>query len=519
MSIIRTIHYLFVLVLIASCATISAPTGGDKDTAAPKPVRFYPENQALNFSSQSILIEFDEFISLNSPKQNIIVSPPLKYPLEVIAKGKTATISFKDTLRKNTTYNFYFAGAIKDFTEGNDTTFSYVLSTGEMIDSLSLSVLVKDAFTSKPQADVWVLAYDSPESGNIDSLRPLYLAKTDKGGRAKLNYLANKPLWLYALNDLNGDLNLNVGQDKLGFVGEQVIPGDSIVPSIRMYATLDTSLKIISKTYDHPGLITLVFNKECDLSNKILSDGVADIRVSNDSMQVFLSDDYIKKGNYTLSIDNTRDTLVYTFYIPNDLTSFSSNLEGPARNSFSHTNGLRFKCDRPIKQYLEDKISVKYDSVELPIRIEIDSTDKRFIWIRGDFAPSKAYTVKIQEGAIQGSNAWQNDSLFKAFNTYPENYFGKITYNGERKGLLQLTKEEIVVWEGGVDVSSVILLDKLTPGKYQFRMIEDTDGNGKWSPGNHHMGVQPEKVYYYPNEIDLRTGWDIEIEWRELELE
>lgn len=519
MSLTRIILFLFVIVFVASCATISAPKGGAKDTIAPKPVRFYPENQALNFSSQSILIEFDEFISLNSPKQNIIVSPPLKYPIEVVAKGKTVTISFKDTLRKNTTYNFYFAGAIKDFTEGNDTTFSYVVSTGDNIDSLSLSVLVKDAFTSKPQADVWVLAYDSPESGNIDSLRPLYLAKTDKAGKARLNYLANKPLWLYALKDLNGDLNLNVGQDKLGFLGEQIIPGDSLVPSIRMYETLDTSLKIVNKTYDHPGLVTLVFNKECDLSNKILSDGVVDTKVNRDTMLVFLSDDYITKGNYTLNIENAQDTLVYTFYIPNDLTRFNSKLEGPSRNSFSHTAGLRFKCDRPIKQFIEEKISVILDSIELPLRIEIDSTDDRYIWLRGKFAPSKAYSVKIQEGAVQGINAWQNDSLFKAFNTYPENYFGKITYSGERTGLLQLIKEEAVIWEGLVDASSTITLDKLVPGKYQFRMIDDVDGNGKWSIGNHHTGIQPESVFYYPDEIDLRTGWDIEIEWRELDVE
>lgn len=515
MSLVKVIPYFFLLVLAASCATISAPSGGEKDTVAPKPIKFYPENQSLNFSSQSILIEFDEFIALNSPKQNIIVSPPLEYPLEVIAKGKSMTISFKDTLRANTTYNFFFAGAVKDFTEGNDTTFSYVVSTGPEIDSLSLSILVKDAFTAKPQADVWVLAYDSPEAGNIDSIRPLYLAKTNKTGMARLEYLANKPLWLYALSDLNGNLNLDLGQDKVGFVGEQLIPGDSIIASIRMYTPPDTSIKIVSKTYDHPGLVTIVFNKECDLHDKILSDGVSNVFVSKDTMQVFLNDDYIRKGNYSLSIDNGEDTLTYTFYIPDDLKENSAKLLGPDRNSFSHTNGIRFKCARPIVDYFEDKIHVNYDTVNVPVQIELDSNDSRYLWVKGNFIASKAYNVRIEEGAVIGTNAWRNDSLFRAFNTYPDNYFGKISYKGAREGLLQLTKEEAVVWEGPVNESSNIVLDKLFPGKYQFRLIEDLDGDERWTSGNHRIGIQPETVYYYPEEIDLRTGWDVEIDWQE----
>ena len=49
----------------------------------------------------------------------------------------------------------------------------------------------------------------------------------------------------------------------------------------------------------------------------------------------------------------------------------------------------------------------------------------------------------------------------------------------------------------------------LTPAKYKVRIIYDTNGNGKYDTGNFLLKVQPEKVVYYPEEIDVRSNWDI----------
>ncbi len=51
------------------------------------------------------------------------------------------------------------------------------------------------------------------------------------------------------------------------------------------------------------------------------------------------------------------------------------------------------------------------------------------------------------------------------------------------------------------------------PGNYSLRIIEDNDKNGKWTSGDYNKKQQPEKVYYYPENIEVRAGWDNDINW------
>ena len=36
------------------------------------------------------------------------------------------------------------------------------------------------------------------------------------------------------------------------------------------------------------------------------------------------------------------------------------------------------------------------------------------------------------------------------------------------------------------------------------------NGNGKWDTGNYLKMMQPEKVSYYPDVIDVRANWELE---------
>ena len=56
-------------------------------------------------------------------------------------------------------------------------------------------------------------------------------------------------------------------------------------------------------------------------------------------------------------------------------------------------------------------------------------------------------------------------------------------------------------------------LTRLTPGKYQLKYILDANQDGKWNTGNWGDRIQPEKVINYPNEITIRSNWDLELDW------
>ena len=105
--------------MLASCAQIVNPTGGERDFKAPELANVSPKNYTTNFDEKSIEIKFNEFIQLNNPSEQIIISPPLETKPEFVNKGRLLEIKFKEKLQPNTTYTINFGNAIGDNKENN----------------------------------------------------------------------------------------------------------------------------------------------------------------------------------------------------------------------------------------------------------------------------------------------------------------------------------------------------------------------------------------------------------------
>ena len=139
------------LLLLAGCAKIVVPTGGPRDVTPPSVSKVEPESGTTNFKAKQIKITFDEFVELNNPLDNTLVSPPLNSSPEFIVSGKSLIMKIKDTLQSNRTYNIVFSDCIKDFTEGNKLSyFHYTFSTGDFVDSFYLRGTVTNALTRLP---------------------------------------------------------------------------------------------------------------------------------------------------------------------------------------------------------------------------------------------------------------------------------------------------------------------------------------------------------------------------------
>ena len=69
--------------LLFACAQIVAPTGGPIDKTAPVVESFSPENKSTAYEKGTpLIIEFDEYVSLNIPLKNVSISPPISENLE-----------------------------------------------------------------------------------------------------------------------------------------------------------------------------------------------------------------------------------------------------------------------------------------------------------------------------------------------------------------------------------------------------------------------------------------------------
>jgi hypothetical protein len=56
-----------------------------------------------------------------------------------------------------------------------------------------------------------------------------------------------------------------------------------------------------------------------------------------------------------------------------------------------------------------------------------------------------------------------------------------------------------------------LIFDFLAPAKYKLKFIYDENNNHKWDTGDYLKKVQPEKIGYYKDEINIRSNWDLEV--------
>lgn len=227
---VRILTVLAVAFLLVGCANVVMPSGGPKDTKSPVVLEASPENNSTDFKGRTIHLTFDEFVTLNNPTNNVMISPPMGKKPTYRTSGKTLIIRFEEPLRPNTTYSINFGDAIKDLHEGNifkDYTFNF--STGESIDSLSLKGKVISASELKPMENMLVGLYsDDNDTLTFDSLpykvKPYYITTTNKQGEFEFSGLADKEYLIFALSDANSNMIYDLPNEEIAFCSDFVKP-------------------------------------------------------------------------------------------------------------------------------------------------------------------------------------------------------------------------------------------------------------------------------------------------------
>jgi hypothetical protein len=216
--------------MLCRCANVVTPSGGPKDSKAPVVLEASPENNSTNFKGKSVHITFDEFVTLNNPTNNVMISPPMNKKPTYRTSGKTLIIRFEEPLKPNTTYSINFGDAIKDLHEGNVFSgYTFTFSTGEKIDTLSLKGNVISASTLSPMENMVVGLYtDDNDTITLDSMpyriKPYYITTTDKKGNFSFSGLADKDYLIFALKDNNSNLIYDQPNEEIAFNSDLVRP-------------------------------------------------------------------------------------------------------------------------------------------------------------------------------------------------------------------------------------------------------------------------------------------------------
>lgn len=516
---------VLMLSLFTSCAKRGFITGGPKDTLAPVILSASPENFSTHFTAKTIKITFDEYIKLDKINQNLIISPPMNTPPEITPMGfasKTITIKLFDTLRPKTTYTFNFGQSIKDNNEGNPFTgFTYVLSTGDYIDSLKVSGSLQDAYSKKTENFVNVMLYDASTftDSTVYKTKPMYVTNTlDSLTQFSIDNIKEGTYYIVALKDKNNNYLFDSRSEKIGFLPQKIsVPTDSVYQ-----ISLFKEKKTIQATRP-----TMVSNNKWLLPyegnyRKLKLDVTANnqpiktvfTKVENkDSLYVFTPNAsydslqfQLKEGTYNKSFTvKTRKVKMV------DSLSVSFSKTGPIH----FTDTLYVRTTTPVEKMDNDKFVLQNKQAEsIPFSLVLDTLQLK-TKLLFDKKENQSYQLTLLPGALTDIYGKSNDTLTYSFVTAAATDYGNLTLsinNPEKKFplIVQLLDEkENVFTEVPLESEEPILFKLLPPNKYYVRVIFDENKNGIWDTGNYLKKRQPEKVYYFPNPIDVRANWEL----------
>ncbi|MBS0011147.1 MAG: Ig-like domain-containing protein [Bacteroidales bacterium] len=255
----HSIFYLLIL-LIASCAKVSSPAGGPRDEDPPKVLKSVPLNESVNFNRRSFAISFDEYFVLDKVDQVLMISPPLEKKPVIKIRGKTMVVELDEDeqLKENTTYSFNFLNSIRDLNENNPLeNFKYVFSTGDIIDSLSVTGSIYDAFNLEAGEDILVLLHSEMADTVPRTLLPQYITKAAVDGNFRIDNIAGDEYKIYGLKDNNNNKMYDQPSEAFAFLDSSIFvtPENNYIPGRPDSLLVETdSLLISSETSEEDSL-------------------------------------------------------------------------------------------------------------------------------------------------------------------------------------------------------------------------------------------------------------------------
>ena len=521
--------FAFISLITTSCANIGDITGGPQDTLPPRILREVPENFSLHFEAKQIELYFDEYLKPGGFAQQFIVSPPLKNKPEFKLAGRKLTLIINDTLIEETTYAMSFGNGLADLNEGNVLKgYKYVFSTGDYIDSLEIKGRVKGIEPISKYDDFIAMLYPI-DSLIIDSIPlkelPLYYGKLEDNGSFTIDYLKEDFFRLIVIEDVNGNFKYDPGIDAIGFYADSIPAGVELDVPILIFTEAKPSSpqtpRMISP-YEMAISFTAPFEfAEAELiysNNNILAQRFSK---GMDSLTVFL-DQAIEDSLYLIIHQMERsDTLKAR--APSRKTWPEWKLVSGTKQSLNPNDTFRIFSSQPIfdvdstKMFLYSVEGEEQDT--LHFRVTLDES-LFFVNILFDRKEGVPYDFQLLPGALSSYRELEHDTLEQKFTSKKKEELGILILEIEMDTVLpvffELTNAQgnLILKDSINQGTYKVKLENMEPAKYQLRAVHDRNRNMQWDTGNYLKALQPEEILRYPEEIQLRANWDLEIDWK-----
>ncbi len=536
-----------VAILTASCANIVAPTGGPRDSNPPVLVNAEPENFSKRFSGNTIRLTFDEYVQVKDLNRQLIVNPAPEDQPEVKIRGKTLTLVLPGKIMENTTYSMHFGNALQDFTEGNPLKdFTFVFSSGDVIDSLVLEGVVKQASDLEPVKDIMVFLYPPGPDSMIFSSKPRYITRSNPDGSFRFTNLGAGLYRLIALEDKDQNSLADLPGEAIAFSANPAeagpasdslkgkLPGKS--HELFLYTEKDTACRLLKAYMAQASQLVIPFTlPPSRLQMKVLSPDltlpdawyIPEWNGAGDTLYCWLhpsisSDSLI----LALMVGDRADTVRVDLLRIGKTGRFrkDSKEDKGFRAVLTGGNILRpgqvceIRFPYPISDAVLDKSLLVAGKDSLSVIPFFPDSLKRRLQLRYKWDEKAAYQWILPAGMFRNYLSQTNDSIIIKFGTRALSDYGKLSVqfrSGETgRYILQLLSDKgQVVEETTGNESFDWVIPWISPGKYRLKLIMDRNNNSRWDGGNYRLRLQPERVEYYPRTLEIRGNWELEEKW------
>jgi 5-hydroxyisourate hydrolase-like protein (transthyretin family) len=518
------IAIILTILIMASCAQFSNPQGGPRDEDPPILIEALSEqNYQTSFVKKPIDLEFNEWIQLSNPVKEIVISPPTNYPLKFTARGKRVRVEFaeEEILKDSVSYQINFGDAIRDFTESNIyKNFVFIFSTGDEIDSLSVAGTVTDAETGKPAKDVLVCLYDNLNDSIITQVQPFYFTRTDNSGRYKLNNIKNDSFQVFTLKDENVNYFYDLMSEKVGFYDDILILNDSSLINIdlELFDEKDEP-RLVEYKQEKKGLIKLFFSPNPDsLAFYNIDDSTQYLyhELVGDSVYLWHTDLRSDSSRFLVWFDKQTDTIINR-KARESAAGMTLKTDRSMKNIITahRDDSIAIKMNKPLKSFDISKIELSDTSTVY--NLDRIFTNEKSIFIQSDsLAHNSNYSIKIDSGGIVDIyNQVNKDSIVFTLKTNEPESFGNMTLNfinaSDTIYTWELLKGNALISKGACASSYSRAFNRISSGTYKLRLVEDLNGDGKWTSGNVVLRRKPERIKEISLE-ELKPAWDLDLD-------
>ncbi len=523
---------LFALLIFISCARISSPTGGPIDETPPLLIRTVPDSAQINYSGNTILLEFDEWVKTNNIENNLIITPKIDGTYKARANKTSVLLTFDRPFADSTTYTFNFGNTIQDITNSNAPLgLKLSFSTGPYIDSLEVSGNILDLYTQEPKENTLVSLYALNDTLDILTGQASYFTRTDTSGNYKFTNLPSNDYLVYAAIDKNNNLKAESEDEAYGFYTDTIRLTQNISDINFTTQRLNTRPLRLTSSRPYGKYFDLTFSKPITEFSIESSDSLFYIQKEPNLLRFFnhnqaYGDSSILYVTSRDSINNIlQDTITY-YFIDSKIKADPFNLQiTPRENTITSESPLKFNFSKPIKTIDLDSILIQVDSTTYTITSDTllfwNENKTQLTWpikLENYIQTDQSLTLNVRRGSFISAESDTNDVLTKRITAASLQdtglISGVVSTNAEHYIIQLLNPNDLSVIQEIRDTPSYTF-SYLDAGSYLVRFIEDINGNGSWDTGNILTKTPPEPIKYYydtfnrTKTIKIKKNWEL----------